>query len=96
MAFRCYSPFRKGIEMDRIRKLFRASRSRLVVAFVAAALFLAPARAQEVTIDFNQCWLHCHTWVKLMKAAQGWSDEVAQYWFVKCMEKHCGGMGEGS
>ena len=82
--------------MDRIRKLFRASRSRLVVAFVAVALFLAPARAQEVTIEVNSCWLYCHTWTKLMKMAQRWTDETAQAWFVLCMEEHCGGMGEGS
>lgn len=83
--------------MDRIRKLFRASRSRLVVAFVAVALFLAPAKAQEVTIGINECWAHCHMWVKAVTIMfPETTDEQAQELFVMCMDEHCGGMGGAS
>lgn len=69
-------------------------RSRLVVAFLATALFLVPAKAQEVTVtvEISECWLHCHLWTKSAKMVFRWTDETAQYWFTKCMEQHCGGM----
>ena len=75
-------------------------RTRLAVAFVATALFVVPAVAQEVTIEINACWLSCHqqgqnTYNEMM--ALGWVTEgdairAANIAFVGCMEANCGGM----
>ena len=70
-------------------------RSRLVVAFLATALFLVPVVAQEVTIEVNQCWLNCHKLTKAYKEWENASDADARRHFVKCMNNYCGGMGEG-
>ena len=75
-------------------------RSRLVVAFLATALFVVPAVAQRIILEYNHCFLYCHkqgknTYDELM--ALGWVTEgdsirAANIAFVDCMEENCGGM----
>lgn len=71
-------------------------RSRLGVAFLATALFVAPAVPQTVIVGVNVCWRNCHLSTKRLKDANDWSLEQAQKHFVDCMNENCGGMGEGS
>ena len=75
-------------------------RSRLVVAFLATALFVVPAVAQTIIIGYNQCWLSCHKQGKVLYddlkriggMTEGDMTRAANILFVNCMEENCGGM----
>jgi len=74
--------------------------SRLVVLFLATALFAVPAVAQTIVIGYNQCWLYCHklakeTYDELIDEdwiTPGDVNRAANIVFVDCMEENCGGM----
>ena len=71
-------------------------RSRLVVAFLATALFVVPAAAQTIIIGYDRCWLRCHKLTKYRMEINDWTLEEAQDFFLDCMNGSCGGMGEAS
>ncbi len=73
-------------------------RSRVVTTLVATVLFVVPVVAQdvEVTIEYNECFLMCHRFAKHAVEVMGATEEVASGLFVTCMNRYCGGMGEGT
>lgn len=76
-------------------------RSRLVVAFLATALFVVPAVTQTVIIEVDHCFWYCHGEGKKMydylSDEHDWMTEgdrkrAAHIVFAECMEENCGGM----